>query len=216
MRSFSFFSTFLISSLICVTKEPPPTRSRSSRGDDGEFKVNCDVRTYIRNRGVNGRRCGAIDSIEIHGETNSWLRAVRDKGQFSKYVRDPVSRGARQQPCSPKALLHFMYRYSQYAIIPAVVTHSRVRELCTTRGGIAVSSHVILVFRTCHRLYAISIKLARLRHLSTSKWNYPQHLILFREIRVPRAAIVTISTKVFNCSPRRRGLDDSRRELTLG
>lgn len=123
---------------------------------------------------------------------------IRDN---SRNMHDPVSRGARRQRQPPRTVLSespFTFHVPLFSIrhnTRGRHTLARVRELCATCGGIAVSSHVILVFRACHRLYAISIKLARLRHLSTSKWNYSRHLILFREIRVPRVAIVTISTK---------------------
>lgn len=36
---------------------------------------------------IGGGGGGGSDSIEIHGETNSWLRGVRDKEQSSKYTR---------------------------------------------------------------------------------------------------------------------------------
>lgn len=111
-----------------------------------------------------------LTRLKFMGKTNSWLRAVRDKGQFSKYTRPSFQRCATAD-CLPAALRKSFYnftctaRYSQYAIITRS-SYTRVRELCHARRYIAVSSHVILAFRTCHRLYAISIKLARLRHLA--------------------------------------------------
>lgn len=115
MRLFSFSSTFLISLLICFTKEPLPSIV-ARRTTTREFKVD-SATMYVCNSSVNGRRCDAIDSIEIHRETNSWLRVVRkrgrkrerekerrrDKGQFSKYTRPSFQWRAADSlplPCS--------------------------------------------------------------------------------------------------------------------
>lgn len=112
-------------------------------------------------------------------------REIRDN---SRNIRDLVSSGAQQ---TPPAMLQKPFYISCTAVFSirynnAVVIHTSVRELCLARlvGTYRpVSSHVILAFRTCHRFYATSIRLARLRHLSTSKWNYTQHLISPREIK---------------------------------
>lgn len=119
---FPFFSTFLISLPRRVTKEP------YCRAVDRHGNLKSTLATtHVRNGGVNGRRRDTIDSIEIHGETNSWLRAVREIRDNSRNIRDPVSQKRREQAEAPKALLHFIYRvYSRYAII------TRSSYICTS------------------------------------------------------------------------------------
>lgn len=114
-----------------------------ARTTTGEFKVN-SATMYVCNSSVNGRRCDAIDSIEIHRETNSWLfaswegererkREIRDN---SRNIRDLVSSGAQQTP--PAMLQKPFYiscaAYSQYAIITRS-SYIRASVNCATRAG---------------------------------------------------------------------------------